>query len=840
MDRKKYEFIDDKKYLIIAADEYLPMLYKFKNEYPKVDLKIISVNDFKKRVSDSYYCKEKAEEPVTRLLKKGYDYSTAKYYLSLISTSDYEKNEILKDEIYPLVSDLLLHSSEISLDVLAIKDREILLFEQDEDEEIKYLCKKNFKELTPANYLHFEDFDIEIVEENKLSKKIDKVIYFKNKYEQYKYIFSDIRSKLLKDDSLKDKLAILINDDSDFYYVNLFSDLYKIDVFYKKKEKLISSPVIRSNLDEIYVKKSFDIENIDKELEDIIEKYELKNIEFSNAYNSLVEILTSNIKTVYPKEKGILITDECKLNNSLIYYITCFQYNKFYKNFSDSNNLTDKQRSKISSNTSYINTKLSRHLMKNFIRYNNIVLYSRVLQHLNDAIYDSQFIEELNLKDKVTNCIEKIPSDGIITTDTLKLFTNELADQYLNPSFDSTLNIRNYDPSFKGLNKFPYKKKETYSVTDLEKYVSCPYMYYMNKVLPVKFDNFISRFKGTFFHIIFESFNKENFGFEKLFEEAYLKVKEEYKDEIDLIESNKFQIYLSVMKKWLSIIVKTLRTWIDGKHTSLIYDKCEAEKNIHFSLFDEGGTEYKFNGKVDAIIYTASKQGEYVTVIDYKSGKETFKLKETVIGKSIQLPLYVYGLGFLNDCKNVPIFAGFGIKKIYFDDPRSAFYDSKQCNISSKQCLENTKLKGVCLKDFDYLDSFDVPYDLTDRGNAKTTTYINKNSLIFKEIDGKENIVNVKDEEHIYNFMNMIEDSKKAAIDVIKKINAINFEIKPAALDVSNGNKDRLQCSYCNYKDICFFNKWKMPIQNYKSIINARFNNLESSEMEENGGTDNE
>lgn len=816
MSGKTMKFNENKEYLIVANQSYFPLVFRFKNKHPELNIKIINREDFIVKVSFTY-----KNNPIKTLLKHNIDYSKSKTYLSLISSSNYKKNETLNN-IYSYIKDSIVVND---LDLYELKRKEILFLEMDEDKEIEFLSNKESLTINKINLS-----DLEITKNN----NIDKVIVFQNKYEQFKYIFSDIRKKLLNDSSLKSKIAILIKDETDIYYLNILSKIFDIPVFYQKKESLISKSEVRKSINQIYNSKSFSLDNLNEEVKAIIDEFDLTDVNFDIAYASLLEILSSKKRTLYPSDRGILVTDKFNFDENLFYYITCFQFDVFYKNYSDNNVISDEELVKINANPSYIKTKLDKRLKTNFIKQNNIILFSRVEQHLSDSIYDSQFVEEWGLnKADIIKKYDYKEDTGTLTSTSLVLDMNEIRDNYTNCTFNVDKKIRDYNPKFKGLSKFPYKKKDTYSVTDLESYVNCHYQYYLSKVLPDKNFNLMYKIRGTLIHSVFENFMHKDFNFEKSFTDAYNSLKNELEKKGEELGKRE-ETYIKVIKKWLEIEMKVMHLWIDNQAATILEYDDDHEISIDYTLKDEEGNEYLFKGgKIDAVMKTSINGKSYYTIIDYKTGVETFDLKSTIIGKSIQLPLYTSALLQNKKLNEDYYFGGFGIKKNYFTSPKDAFYDSIKYTYSASNLIAGTRLCGIARFDEDYMHSIDeTGFTKTKKLSKTGGKFLKiKGSQYFSEIDSEDNFIDSKNKEEIYNLEDVISDSKKAAISIIKNINNMNFDILPSSLNPSKNDRDNISCSFCPYHDICYYKKGS-GIQPLYQIIKNRLSNLRKKESE--------
>ena len=123
----------------------------------------------------------------------------------------------------------------------------------------------------------------------------------------------------------------------------------------------------------------------------------------------------------------------------------------FYKEYKDNNVVSDKEIELIGNNASYNKTLLDKRKKLNYIKYLNIGMLSRVEQHLDDHIYDSQFINEFWKEIDAINHVS-IDCEKLLVNDDARdiLLTAKLDWLFYNTTYEK---FRSYDHSFKGIEK---------------------------------------------------------------------------------------------------------------------------------------------------------------------------------------------------------------------------------------------------------------------------------------------------------------------------------------------------------------------------------------------------
>lgn len=800
------EFNENKNYLIVADRKYKSVLLKAKAKMPKARIKIIDKNELLNLLSISY---SKEKDPITYLLSKGkYDYSQIKKILNILRIGDFQ-NEPMFLSIYNELKD----NGYISFDPYGKKEierfQEVLLFEADEDWELKEFLNRQG---IGYSLIHFSDFGYR----NRYEEKQPLILGFENKFKQYLYIFSDIRARLQEDSSLQNRIVIHADGTGDLFYIGCFRDIFKIPVRTNVNVPLVSNELVHQNLIAFHKNQNFEFvtevtDSTVKQLQNDIEHYELKKLPFRFAYASLMEILSSQSQSIEYDNKGISITTDMDFQDSIVYSV-CFQHDVFYKEYDDNNIVSDDLLVKMHVNPSYVKTRMSRQMSLNYIMQNDIALLSRVELHLQDKIYNSQFLEELGWK------INKAPvfnSNGIYTDEAIRLANADHFDKEGNVSIADGYRdySHRYTPS-----DVAYQK-DHYSVSALKNYYECPFYFYLENVLGVSShdtnkDDTAMRI-GNLAHKVFEkiySTDEYKSDFDKAYENAFEAGIMEYRKESKGRNepatykelTDKERATVEFIRYWLKDVVKAQREILDLGNSKIIDEK--AEEEIHFTLEDSEGA-YPFIGYIDKLVYSQGESKEkYVTVIDYKTGTSgDFDIGEVCVGGSLQLPLYRYALesSANRSLASGYTIGGFAIQHIYLNSiPIEKGCYSLQ---AVKKATNIGSGGGITICAPDYIESLDKTTKYTTKKEPDVVKYKDGDflTLNYSYDDMAPNPALELRKGVYYPVERLFRDAVDSAIEKLKKMRLGDFGIAPTVV----GKDGRPQCSYCRYKDICYHSK---------------------------------
>ena len=799
--------------LIVTDRCYWPLLLQYKKENPFSCFKLVDCEELLDLLSFSW-----KEGAIQRLMSKGLDYMDAKKWLRLLRVCDASQNEKAQ-KISGWLEDY--KSSDPLLAKAMLRKCKICLLEMDEDSEIQSLLqRKNI----PFDLLHLSDFKIPpFFDEKTATDRID-VLSFRNKFQQYFYVFSDIRKRLLETpenqrDEMAGRIKILISDESDNFYLHLTSRAFGIPVIYSSRTPLLSLPAVAEKMARIYQTSDFSFTDEEKEnpelaeLKRIIETYGIASLPQENErYANLLEIVSSTSSKEMMGDRGIQVTSSFDFDKNSLVYVMDFCDGSFYQSYDDKNVISDAELVKIHANPSYVLTLLDKRKKWNYLCFQNIILLSRVREHLSDYIYDSPFISEVTMPakedGKAISRFRVIKADlnenGCFTSEAKSLWSaHEYDTQFVhNPQEDGFLS---YSPAFTNLGKGwdEGKKIKRWSISRIESYVRCPYQFYLKQFLKEDDQDYHFIYLGELVHRFMEESYLPSFDYES----SFLKGVEAYRKSLNQkgdTWTERDDVLIEIYHDGLKLLLDRILTWKGCSHIS----KSIAEKQIYWTLQDEEGV-YPFSGRVDKIVQFERGDLKYYFIIDYKTGAEKFDCRYVCAGQSIQLPLYYSALEKSKDKElcGEGKFGGFGIQQIYFSSVKQAF-DAGNHLLSEKKVLSQSAFKGLTLKE----EGFWLVAD-DDEDSFKATKSKTECKFTGKYIAGKPRFMpdTLRLEKEVmgdpyYSLPQIVEDAERACLNVIHRIENGDFAIAPTQRQLHKPVKSSgdLACSSCSFRDICY------------------------------------
>ncbi len=774
--------------IIVTEKEYFPLLFSFRKSHPEVAFKLWDKDMLFSRLSFTYM-----GNPIPYLLRAGMDYTSAKKWMRILRYGDVG--------VSPRCQELLalLPKEIIGVDPLGeyeIAQGSICLLEMSNDNEVHSLLKRKG---VPYTELSLQELDIPVVTE--LGKEVQ-VVQFQNKYEQFSFIFASLREGFLNHSYDQTLPRIFVKDDADAFFLRSIGSLYGIETCFDVQSTLFSSASIAEACQQLYAAKSFDLSALNEEaykvIEPIVKEYGLAELDFPTAYASLYEILNATKKRISLGEKGVEVTSSFHFASERLTYLTCMQHGTFYKEFTDDDVLSDEELLALGLNTSYAKTSIAREIAINFLKYNRFALISRVKEHLDEKIYDAQIAEEYHFQ-KVSGPAFNEPF-GVHSSAAKNLFhMRELDRQFFAAPYGG---FHTYDSRFKGLSSYHYPK-DHYSVTDLEKYVRCPYQYYLNSLLPRSDDDARPRYAGVMVHKVLEGVYQENHDLEEAIQEgvkAYLDERDSRGDPALPYD----EVLIELTKTNLRRYVPLVRAQTQHSHIVATY----SEKRVKWTLEDDHGS-YPFSGCIDAILVGEKGKERYYILLDYKTGSEEFRPYEAFLGASIQLPLYALALMQNNFHEEIDArFGGMGLKHVAFPGIQAMFKNDDHQTISLKTGYQSLRAEGVFSREVDFWEIFD---DTGLKVEKKQTVPSGKGVFLYAgdalfDRKGEGTLASIPRTKGIaYSLDELLLDAKTAAISAINHIRAGDFPMAPSPSDLRAEPKgDNLTCRYCAYKDICY------------------------------------
>lgn len=325
------------------------------------------------------------------------------------------------------------------------------------------------------------------------------------------------------------------------------------------------------------------------------------------------------------------------------------------------------------------------------------------------------------------------------------------------------------------------------SVSGIERYYSCPYCYYLERMLGAK-ERDVLQFSapeiGTMVHAALERFAARA-QVEKLTDakgavRLALTVLKEIRQEEErrLAYSPSFQFVFSQAKK--ITLRSALAIWEQGSRSAFVQTKQE----VRFGYGDEAGypplsvplpdgTTMSFRGVIDRI----DRFNDYLRVIDYKTGKKAFSTTELELGTQLQLLLYLRAACQGEGAAPAGAFYFRAVNELFRADNRIS---PETAAIKHRQ---QYRLSGVVLDDRSIVEAMDRDFAAADGFlpvTLKNNALSGKNVVSAAELDALCDLA----EERLH--------------DACRDIAAGKIPILPCKTD-----KD--PCSYCKMKAVCGF-----------------------------------
>ena len=315
------------------------------------------------------------------------------------------------------------------------------------------------------------------------------------------------------------------------------------------------------------------------------------------------------------------------------------------------------------------------------------------------------------------------------------------------------------------------------TVSRLQRYRSCKFSYFLEYILKLKSaPNFDigAMDVGSFVHGVIErlcnDMRSDGYDFKSVTDDYIYEKIDMFIDEF----INKITQTCSYVTKRQLYLVKRLRGAIfrcfclirkhiaDSRFEPLGYEMRFDDKNIGCIEFDlGGGKKVKITGVIDRSDIYRTENGDFVRVIDYKTGNKEFNLNDVFYGLDIQLFVYLNALVERNENYK---YAG----ALYFriDDPVFNAKSRREAEDVEEKLLNALKMKGLILGEEQILDATD---DLTS-SSAKKATY--------------------------QNFVNLDSHLRKTISQLCREMANGNIDINP----YQRGGFS--PCSYCDYKSV--------------------------------------
>lgn len=358
-----------------------------------------------------------------------------------------------------------------------------------------------------------------------------------------------------------------------------------------------------------------------------------------------------------------------------------------------------------------------------------------------------------------------------------------------------------------------YGKSLQFSVSRLEKYVECPFAYYIQHGLKAKerkIYDFSAPDMGSFIHGVLDEFSvvleKESMTWRDIERDWCNEAISFVVDKI-IGEKAGFILNSSPRYKYMADRLKRLiskSVWIISEHI-----KSGAFNPLgHEMSFGSGkdfppivielpsGQEINLIGRIDRIDDLETEEGTYLRIIDYKSGNKEFKLSDVYYGLQIQLLVYLDAI-----LSNKEKYLEKGVIPgaiLYFkiDDPIISV-DSEEAEAQiEEKIMKKLKMNGLLLNDAKIIKAMD---NNIDGYSLIIPAYLKKDGTL-----GKSSVATLEQFETLRAYV------RKTLISLCEDMLNGKIVIRPYK------KKQKTPCGFCNFSAICGFdtsiegNKYKI------------------------------
>lgn len=320
-----------------------------------------------------------------------------------------------------------------------------------------------------------------------------------------------------------------------------------------------------------------------------------------------------------------------------------------------------------------------------------------------------------------------------------------------------------YKPLSKNLMQEHFSLKDLrLAYSNVKLYFSCPFSYFADRILGLnEFKPKMAARMGSFSHAVLEDSYKSDFNFDQ----SVVEHKQEY------AQDSKDEFFFTQM-------TSVLRNLIEFNRSHEAMSQLEnVALEAHINVVKEN---YVFEGFIDKLLYTIKDQEVYAAIIDYKTGMDVVSLDNIEDGFHLQLPSYMYLLSHYEP------FAGKEIHIIglYLQKVNIVIFDHK--SDIEVQMAKKFMLEGFSVANPKLLSMLDSTY--------QHSTYIKSLGM------GKEGFLRYSKiflEKDQLRITDMVEGLLNQASSQILDG---HFPIEPKRINGKN-----VSCTYCQYKDICFY-----------------------------------
>jgi len=602
---------------------------------------------------------------------------------------------------------------------------------------------------------------------------------------QYSTIYEEVLSCLNRISSLLDSgvisndIYIYCSDMNYLYYLERFQNDFHFHINIPSYRNLYSQNFVcdflkgyRQNKDLKKVSEGISQMTISEEyknlLSDIISEVFDERFNFETQYQYLVSSLKSRRipDDIYHPSINF-ISEPIMVKNAHV-FVLGFHEGLFPFSYQDSEYLTDQEKSVISLNTSLEKGKISSQVLTAFFAQDNHYYFSYSERYGANQYYPSPFSKIWNMEITETHLPETYYSKNyaemiLATLCDLEKFYQEKNEDFYALKEVISIPYDSYDNEFSGAQIFDDSMPLKHSYSKMKTYYACPFQYYVT--FGLKLDPFSGNFStalGTIAHRIFQDIYLDHFDFEKSYQMAL--------NNSDYQFTEEEQVLLMQLKADIKVAVEAIQLHDSKMEKAQVF----TEKFISISI-DKNTT---VEGIIDKIVIT---NNQYMFLLDYKTGKETFTPSLVEYGSSFQLPTYALLTS------QSPQFEDYSLSGLFIHHviPDSIGREEKEDALIPNYL----KLDGYVIDDINVIHSFDGTFGAPGEESAFIKSLrLTKNNQFYK-------YCHVQTNDH---FKSLSDNTLQLFIEGNRKIRQNIFPVRPQFLDQEG------PCKRCPFKDICY------------------------------------
>ena len=749
---------------IILAPFYLhkSLFAYFRKDDPFCDIKIISKEELQK-----FYYPAVLEGGLLYLMQeKGYNYETAIHYLRYVPYV-YQNHSTLKlDFLSELHDDLVSHDYfyKANQDHNIYKNKDIDIYGYDKsDIEVERLLQ-----LLNANgiYHHFER-----------KNEHGNITVFTRIEDEVYSVLNQVAGLLANGTPISDIYLFRRNKQYD-YFLKKFAPTFGYQVNLDEGETFFSLGAYKE-FDKLY-KENHDIDLSLDLLKEVMQEEDtyplfmdqvnglkIEGASFEVQYDYLSHRLKEKRLPTDRYDNALEVIDEPIYASGKHIFILGFAQGQYPASQKDSSYLGAEELHEIYRNNYKDITRLDGRSLLDFFNSDNHFYFSFANKDIQTSYYLSPLAIVMNMKTTSPKAQEEFYSNEV-----LKYIYCDLKD--LEREYDIKgedyyrlidvidIEYNNYENQYQKVNAFTSESELNLSTTALDKYSSCPFAYYLERVLKLdQFEGNLASNMGNISHEVFEHVREPNFDFNRIFKEEIAKY---------TFKNSELFLLNGPIKNQL----QNACNYILKRDKYMSHPRFENEISLVWNIDDKT----KVVGKIDSLIFLDDK---YFICVDYKTGSKGFERSKITYGMDSQLP--TYAILVKED------------KRHHYQDYECAGYFLNHVITSSikettlpedKLVPDYFKLTGLALAEIEAISKIDST--IAD----ETPSFIAGVKISKKgELTGKK--IASKDE-----FLQYETTIRALYQDMANRIRNNDFVINPLYV------KDIKSCDYCNYGDVCF------------------------------------